>query len=62
MLFKITVQSTLRHVLDDSTNIDGILEILFDGQSIDVGGETIEPRTSFMTALNMKQFKQPPPC
>lgn len=59
--FQLTAQTTLGLVLDDLTHIDGILEkimVLFDGQHIDVGGETIKPRTSFMTALNMKQFKQ----
>ena len=59
--FHLTAQTTLGLVLDDLTNVDSILEkimVLFDGQHIDVGGETIKPRTSFMTALNMKQFKQ----
>ena len=59
--FQLTAQTTLGLVLDDLTNVGGILEkimVLFDGQNIDVGGETIKPRTSFMTAVNMKQFKQ----
>lgn len=59
--FQLTAQTTLGLVLDYLTNVGGILEkiiVLFDGQNIDVGGETIKPRTSFMTALNMKQFKQ----
>ena len=61
VFFQLTAQTTLGLVLDDLTNVDGILEkimVLFDGQSIDVGGEIIKPRTSFMTALNIKQFEQ----
>ena len=59
--FQLTAQTTLGLVRDDLTDVGGILEkimVLFDGKSIDVGGETIKPRTSFMRALNMKQFKQ----
>ena len=59
--FQLTGQTTLGLVHDDLTHVAGILEkimVLFDGQNINVGGETIKPQTSFMTALNMKQFKQ----
>ena len=62
--FDMTARTTLGLVLDDLTEAGGLVEnimILFDGKSqtvqVDSGGILIKPRTSFMTALNMKQFK-----
>lgn len=57
---RITSQTTLGLVLDDLTEASGLVEkimVLFDGKAIEPGGETIKPRTSFMTALNMSCFK-----
>ena len=58
--FQLTAQCTLELVLDDLTNVDGIvgkIVVLFDCKDTDMGGETIRPCTSFMIALNMKQIK-----
>ena len=58
--FQMTAQTTLGLVLDDLTEAGGLVEkimVLFDGKTVDSGGILIKPRTSFMTALNMKQFK-----
>ena len=56
---RITSQTTLGLVLDDLTQANGLVEkimILFDGKAVESGGETLKPRTSFMTALNMSCF------
>ena len=58
--FQMTAQTTLGLVLDDLTEAGGLVEkimVLFDRKTVDSGGILIKPRTSFMTALNMKQFK-----
>lgn len=58
--FQITSRTTLGLVLDDLTQVSGLIEkimVLFDGKSVDSGEQSITPRTSFMTALNQKQFK-----
>ena len=57
--FQMTAQTTLGLVLDDLTQSASLVEkivVLFDGKSVESGGNLIKPRTSFMTALNMKQF------
>ena len=57
---RVTSQTTLGLVLDDLTQAGGLVEkimVLFDGKTVESGGETIKPRTSFMTALNRSCFK-----
>lgn len=46
--------------VDDLTQAVGLVEkimVLFDGKTVESGGEMFKPRTSFMTALNMSCFK-----
>ncbi len=46
-------------VLDDLTQVGGLIEkivMLFDGKTVE-SEQSTKPRTSFMTALNMTQFK-----
>ncbi len=58
-LIRACCQSTLGLVLDDITDYTKLLEkimLLFDGKPIAYKGGTIQPRTSFMAAVNQEAF------
>lgn len=58
-LVRACCQSTLGLVLDDVTDYTKVLEkimLFYDGKAIAYQGGTIQPRTSFMVAVNHTAF------